>query len=111
MCTRARLVAIAVLANFVILCGAARETPAGERNGKGSAPNSAPPPQASLPAPGPDKGGLASLYPGDEGIERDPRVLFVDDFETGTIDQIGARRRRLAKLESTHPPWTAFAQK
>ena len=47
--------------------------------------------QASMPVPGPEKGGLASLYPGDEGIERDPRVLFVDDFETGTVNQIGAR--------------------
>jgi len=49
------------------------------------------PSQASLPAPGPDKGGLASLYPGDEGIERDPRVLFVDDFETGPLEEIAAR--------------------
>jgi len=49
------------------------------------------PPQASRPAPGPEKGGLASLYPGDEGIERDPRVLFVDDFETGTVAETGAR--------------------
>jgi hypothetical protein len=33
------------------------------------------------------KGGLAAQYPGDEGIERDPRVLFVDDFETGTVNE------------------------
>src|SRR5438105_11533126 len=26
--------------------------------------------------------GLAALYPGDEGLERDPRVLFVENFET-----------------------------
>ncbi|HUV67012.1 MAG TPA: hypothetical protein VMW24_24205 [Sedimentisphaerales bacterium] len=39
----------------------------------------------------PPKEGLASLYPGDEGIERDPRVLFVEDFETGTPDEIGAQ--------------------
>ena len=32
--------------------------------------------RGSIPAPGPEKGGLASLYPGDEGIERDPRVLY-----------------------------------
>ena len=30
------------------------------------------------PAP---KEGLASLYPGDTGIERDPRVIFVENFE------------------------------
>jgi len=58
------------------------------------------PPQASLPAPGPEKGGLASLYPGDEGIERDPRVLFVDDFETGTIAEIGARWGNISKPEN-----------
>jgi RNA polymerase sigma-70 factor (ECF subfamily) len=35
--------------------------------------------------------GLASLYPGDENIGRDPRVLFVEDFETGTVADIVAR--------------------
>ncbi|HET6574971.1 MAG TPA: hypothetical protein VFG68_15300 [Fimbriiglobus sp.] len=35
--------------------------------------------------------GLAAKYPGDEGIERDPRVLFADDFETGDIKEIVAR--------------------
>lgn len=50
--------------------------------------------------PGPEKGGLASLYPGDEGIERDPRVLFVDDFETGTVSQIGARWGSISRKEN-----------
>ncbi|MHC4545864.1 MAG: hypothetical protein ACYSYL_15320, partial [Planctomycetota bacterium] len=44
--------------------------------------------------------GLASLYPGDEGIERDPRVLFVDDFETGTTEEIGARWGSISKKEN-----------
>ena len=44
--------------------------------------------------------GLASLYPGDEGIERDPRVLFVDDFETGTIEEIGARWGSISKKQN-----------
>src|SRR5207245_311828 len=35
--------------------------------------------------------GLATLYPGDEGLERDSRVLFVENFETGSIPQIGKR--------------------
>jgi hypothetical protein len=43
---------------------------------------------AAAPAP---PAGLAALYPGDEGLERDPRVLFVEDFETGGLDEIGAR--------------------
>ncbi|NQU24656.1 MAG: hypothetical protein HQ567_25520 [Candidatus Nealsonbacteria bacterium] len=47
--------------------------------------------EPTKPAPTPEQGGLASLYPGDEGIEQDARVLFVDDFETGTVDKIGGR--------------------
>jgi hypothetical protein len=57
------------------------------------------PPTASIP-PGSKKAGLASLYPGDEGIERDPRVLFVDDFETGTPREIGARWGSISKKEN-----------
>jgi hypothetical protein len=67
---------------------------AGAPGGKGK------PPQASKPAPGPEKGGLASLYPGDENIELDPRVLFVEDFETGTVAQIGARWGSIGKKEN-----------
>jgi len=57
-------------------------------------------PSASMAAPGPQKGGIASLYPGDEGIERDPRVLFVEDFETGTVEEIGARWGNISKREN-----------
>jgi hypothetical protein len=35
--------------------------------------------------------GLAAQYPGDEGLEKDPRVLFVEDFETGNIKDLGER--------------------
>lgn len=35
--------------------------------------------------------GLAARYPGDEGIETDRAVLFVDDFETGDLKEIGGR--------------------
>ena len=58
------------------------------------------PTEAAMPAPGPEKGGLASLYPGDEGIERDPRVLFVEDFETGTPEEIGARWGKITNGEN-----------
>jgi len=67
---------------------------AGAPGGKGK------PPQASRPSPGAEKGGLASLYPGDEDIELDPRVLFVEDFETGTVAQIGARWGNISKKEN-----------
>jgi hypothetical protein len=51
-------------------------------------------------APGPEKGGLAALYPGDEGLERDPRVLFVDDFESGSVDEIGGRWGNITRREN-----------
>jgi len=75
-------------------------TASGAEEVQGPAQSTALPPQASLPAPGPEKGGLAALYPGDEGIERDPRVLFVDDFETGTVAEIGARWGNIRKPEN-----------
>ncbi|MEW6755464.1 MAG: hypothetical protein AB1505_31480 [Candidatus Latescibacterota bacterium] len=39
----------------------------------------------------PQSAGLAAKYPGDVGIERDPAVLFAENFETGTIEEIGKR--------------------
>ena len=35
--------------------------------------------------------GFAANFPGDAGIERDPHVLFAENFETGTIEEIGRR--------------------
>jgi hypothetical protein len=74
--------------------GAEKET------GQSSASRVGLPPQANVPAPGPEIGGLASLYPGDEGLERDPRVLFVEDFETGSLDEIGTRWGNITKKEN-----------
>ncbi len=48
----------------------------------------------------PEGSGLAARYAGDEGIERDPRVLFVDDFETGTIEEIGSRWGEMSKKQN-----------
>ncbi|MCX8038799.1 MAG: hypothetical protein N3D11_17465 [Candidatus Sumerlaeia bacterium] len=45
-------------------------------------------------------GGLAAQYPGDKGIARDPRVLFVEDFETGTVGEIGARWGNIEKPQN-----------
>lgn len=44
--------------------------------------------------------GIASQYPGDEGIEKDPRVLFVEDFETGDLQEIGARWGEISRAEN-----------
>jgi predicted amidohydrolase len=35
--------------------------------------------------------GIAERYPADAGIGKDPRVLFAEDFETGSIEEIGKR--------------------
>jgi hypothetical protein len=48
-----------------------------------------PPLQAQeSPAPGP---GIASRYVGDQGIERDPNVIFAENFERPSLDAIGQR--------------------
>jgi hypothetical protein len=44
--------------------------------------------------------GLAAKYPGDEGIEKDPRVLFVEDFESGDVKEIGERWGEISKAEN-----------
>ena len=44
--------------------------------------------------------GIAGGYPGDEGIEKDRRVLFVENFEKGTVDQIGKRWGQISKREN-----------
>ncbi len=35
--------------------------------------------------------GLASKYPGDDGIEQDPNVVFVENFEEGSVANVLAR--------------------
>lgn len=47
--------------------------------------------QGQESADAPKRAGLASQYPGDEGIEKDPRVLFADDFETGDVKETVVR--------------------
>src|SRR5215212_8795295 len=59
----------------------------------------------------PNGTGLAASYPQDRGIARDPRVLFAEDFEAGTIEQIGKRwdsiqneRGQVIALSADVPP-------
>ena len=49
------------------------------------------------PAP---KTGLAARYRGDKGIGRDRRVLFAEDFETGTVPEIAKRWGNVLKIEN-----------
>ena len=44
-------------------------------------------------------GGIAAGYSRDTGIERDPRVLFAENFETGGIEQIGKRWGEISNKE------------
>jgi len=81
--SRTRLAVAATCACLMAWAGGARAIRGAERGSPSAA-----------------RGGLASLYPGDEGIERDPRVLFVDDFETGTVDEIGARWGNIHRREN-----------
>jgi predicted amidohydrolase len=58
------------------------------------------------PAP---KEGLASLYPGDTGIERDPRVIFAESFEHDSLDTLAQRwetvsGRDTMALSNDRPP-------
>lgn len=48
-----------------------------------------------------ERDGIAARYPGDEGIERDPRVLFVEDFETGTVEEIAERWGHISHRENS----------
>ena len=44
--------------------------------------------------------GIATAYPQDRGLREDPRVLFVEDFETGTIEEIGHRWGQVSKPQN-----------
>jgi hypothetical protein len=48
------------------------------------------PPQAGS-AELPEGAGLAAGYPGDEGIERHPAVVFAENFEAATLDEVSRR--------------------
>jgi hypothetical protein len=86
---------IAVVAIFFVFIAGSGLTCNAENIEEGGGP-----PQESKPALTSSHGGLASLYPGDEGIEQDPRVLFVEDFETGTPEEIGSRWGQIHRQEN-----------
>jgi hypothetical protein len=47
----------------------------------------------------PDGQGIAWLYPGDEGIENHPSVVFSDNFEHGTMDDVEAHWGHMSNRE------------
>lgn len=46
---------------------------------------------AAGPSDLPQGPGISARYPGDVGIGRDPRVLLAENFEEGTVEEIGKR--------------------
>lgn len=47
---------------------------------------------AQAPVPSlPEGPGLAANYPGDVGLAKDPRIVFVEDFEAGNVDELRPR--------------------
>ena len=59
-----------------------------------------PAPPSTLPALPEGNTGIAAKYPGDRGIEKDPAVVFADDFEQG-LDKWNAS---YGNREITHEP-------
>src|SRR5262249_35389909 len=43
--------------------------------------------------------GIAARYPADAGIDRDPQVLFAENFETGSIEEMGKRWGEISNKE------------
>jgi hypothetical protein len=51
-------------------------------------------PKPDTTAPKPDSApgvGLAAKYPGDKGIDKDPQVVWVENFEEGSVGAVAAR--------------------
>ncbi len=70
--------------------------------------------RASRIASGKEPGGpaIAEKYPGDAGIEKDPRVVFAENFEEETLDEIKKRWETVTQpetmsLEQDVPPGSA----
>ena len=43
--------------------------------------------------------GIAVRYPGDRGIDKDPAVVFVEDFEPASLDQVQKRWESVSGAE------------
>jgi len=61
---------------------------------------------AGKTAPLPQGAGLAARYPGDVGLERDPSVIIVENFEEGTLEALAATR---SPKTTTGARWTSIA--
>src|ERR1051325_6229469 len=65
----------------------------------------------AMPPPLPEGNqGIAASYPGDAGVARDPRVIFVDDYESGASkgDNVWGAVVYTKKPENVHSGTTAI---
>lgn len=53
-----------------------------------------------MPSFAAEQTGIAKLYANDKDIEKDSRVLFVEAFESGTVEQIGVRWGQISRKEN-----------
>jgi predicted amidohydrolase len=56
-------------------------------------------PQRRPNAAAPHESGIAAQYPGDRGIERDSRVVFVENFEEDSLDSMASRWETVGNRE------------
>ncbi|MEW6158534.1 MAG: carbon-nitrogen hydrolase family protein [Verrucomicrobiota bacterium] len=57
------------------------------------------PAENSVPSSDSAVTGLAAKYPGDAGIERDPRVVWAENFEEGEVGDLGKRWEQISNKE------------
>lgn len=79
------------------------EKPAAEKTPADKPAPSAPPCDAPENAPcagnAPESGGLAAKYPGDAGIDKDPRVVYVENFESNSLEELKSRWETVGSLK------------
>ena len=85
---------IVVTATILVTAAGTIQTCKAEHIAKGDSRS-----QESKPVSRSGTGGLALLYPGDEAIERDPRVLYVEDVEMSSPEEIVPSRSALPNEE------------
>jgi hypothetical protein len=54
----------------------------------------------------PEGPGLSARYPGDKGIAKDPAVLLAEDFETGTIADLGRKWTEVSNKDGKPLAWS-----
>jgi hypothetical protein len=92
-----RLVLVVVAVGLVAMSAAfgGQQAPGAGRSEAGVEASSMTVPPVPTPAIAEGNTGLAAKYPGDVGIEKDPDVVFAENFE-GTVDEICSKWEQVA---------------